>query len=140
MAEAVAGIIVFLSLIQITAPMQYGAIALGRPFIDAWLDGADRFLGIDVPGLTAWTGQYPSLVASLNFAYESLGPQLIVPLIVLPIAGARDSLWEYLWHLHVSLIGALICLALWSAICPWAYRHYDPLVPQACRTRNGANP
>src|SRR3977135_2254202 len=32
--EAFAAIIVFLLLIQITAPIQYGALAVGRPFID----------------------------------------------------------------------------------------------------------
>src|SRR4051812_43130056 len=36
-AEALAGAVLFLSLIQITAPMQYGAVALGRPFADPWL-------------------------------------------------------------------------------------------------------
>ena len=104
-AEGVAAAILFLSLIQITAPMQYGALALGRPFIDGWLDRADHWLGIDVAQLTAWTAQFPRLVSTLNAAYNSLAPQLIVPLVVLPLAGDRKALWEYLWHLHVSLIG-----------------------------------
>ena len=65
-AEGVAAAILFLSLIQITAPMQYGALALGRPFVDVWLDSADRWLGIDVAQLTAWTAQFPWLVAVLN--------------------------------------------------------------------------
>ena len=130
-AEGVAAAILFLSLIQITAPMQYGALALGRPFIDAWLDRADRWLGMDVVQLTAWTAQFPWLVSALNATYNSLAPQVIVPLVVLPLTGDRKALWEYLWHLHVSLIGALICLALWPAMCPFTYRHYDPLVPPA---------
>ena len=58
-AEGLAAAVLFLSLIQITAPMQYGAMALGRPFIDVWLDTADRWLGIDVAQLTAWTAQFP---------------------------------------------------------------------------------
>jgi hypothetical protein len=130
-AEGVAGAILFLSLIQITAPMQYGALALGRPFVDVWLDSADRWLGIDVPQLTAWTAQFPWLVSVLNLTYNSLAPQLFVPLIVLPLAGDRNALWEYLWHLHVSLIGALICLALWPTVYVFTYRHFDPLVPPA---------
>ena len=126
-AEGVAGVIVFLTLIQITAPMQYGALALGRPVVDAWLDAADRSLGIDVAQLTAWTAQFPWLVAVLNVSYNSLATQLFVPLVLLPLAGDRRALWEYLWHLHVSLIGALICLALWPTVYVFTYRHFDPL-------------
>jgi hypothetical protein len=130
-AEGVAAAILFLSLIQITAPMQYGALALGRPFVDVWLDSADRWLGIDVAQLTAWTAQFPWLVSTLNVTYNSLELQLVVPLVVLPLAGDRKALWEYLWHLHVSLIGALICLALWPTVYVFTYRHFDPLVAPA---------
>jgi membrane-associated phospholipid phosphatase len=130
-AEALAATILFLSLIQITAPMQYGALALGRPFVDAWLDRADHWLGIDVAHLTAWTAQYPRLVSTLNMSYDSLAPQLLLPLIVLPLSGDRRALWEYLWHLHVSLFGAIICLALWPTVYVFTYRHFDPLVSPA---------
>jgi membrane-associated phospholipid phosphatase len=126
-AEGLAGVILFLTLVQITAPMQYGALALGRPFVDAWLDTTDRSLGIDVAQLTAWTAQFPWLVAVLNMSYYSLAPQLVLPLLLLPLAGDRRALWEYLWHLHVSLIGALICLALWPTVYVFTYRHFDPL-------------
>jgi hypothetical protein len=130
-AEGTAATVLFLSLIQITAPMQYGAIALGRPFVDAWLDGADRWLGVDVAILTAWTAQYGWLVAVLNLAYNSLVPQLLLPLVILPMTGDREGLWEYLWHLHISLIGALICLALWPTVYVFTYRQFDPLVAPA---------
>ena len=127
-AEALAAATLFLLLLQITAPIQYGALALGRPFIDAWLDQTDRRLGIDVLQVTAWTAHYPWLVSTLNWTYNTLPIQLVIPLIVLPVAGDRRALWEYLWHLHVSLVVALICLALWPALCPFTYRHYEPLV------------
>jgi hypothetical protein len=130
-ADGLAAAILFLSLIGITAPMQYGALALGRPFVDVWLDGADRWLGIDVAQLTAWTAQFPWLVSTLNVTYNSLAPQLVVPLAVLSLAGDGKALWEYLWHLHVSLIGALICLALWPTVYVFTYRHFDPLVAPA---------
>jgi hypothetical protein len=130
-AEGLAAGILFLSLIGITAPMQYGALALGRPFVDVWLDSADRWLGIDVPQITAWTAQFPWLVSLLNVTYNTLAPQLVVPLVVLSLAGDGKALWEYLWHLHVSLIGALICLALWPTVYVFTYRHFDPLVAPA---------
>jgi hypothetical protein len=130
-AEGLAAAILFLSLIGITAPMQYGALALGRPFVDVWLDSADRLLGIDVPRLTAWTAQFPWLVSALNVTYNSLAPQLVMPIAVLSLAGDRKALWEYLWHLHVSLIGALTCLALWPTVYVFTYRHFDPLVAPA---------
>jgi len=130
-AEGLAAGIVFLSLIGITAPMQYGALALGRPFVDVWLDNADRWLGIDVPQITAWTAQFPWLVSTLNVTYDTLAPQLVVPLVVLSLAGDGKALWEYLWHLHVSLIGALICLAIWPTVYVFTYRHFDPLVAPA---------
>lgn len=131
LADGVAATVLFLSLIHITAPMQYGAIALGRPFVDAGLDTLDRWLGVDVAVVTAWTGQYSGLVAALNVAYNSLVPQLLLPLVVLPMTGDRDGLWEYLWHLHVSLIGALACLALWPTVYVFTYRQFDPLVEPA---------
>jgi membrane-associated phospholipid phosphatase len=131
LAEGVAATVLFLSLIQITAPMQYGALALGRPFVDSWLDRVDHWLGVDVADLTAWTAQYGWLVAMLNVAYNSLVPQLLVPLVVLPLTGDREELWEYLWHLHISLIGALACLALWPTVYVFTYRHFDPLVAPA---------
>jgi hypothetical protein len=131
MAETLAAVILFLALIQITAPMQYGAIALGRPFVDGWLDRIDRLLGIDVELITAWTAQYPWLISSLNAAYETLGPQLFVPLFILPIAGDRQALWEYMWHLHTSLIGALVCLALWPTVYVFTYQGFAPLVSPA---------
>src|SRR5438094_910000 len=79
-------------------------------------DSCDRWLGIAVAQLTAWTAHFPWLVSTLNVTYNSLAPQLVVPLVVLPLAGVRKALWEYLWHLHISLIGALICLALWPTV------------------------
>jgi len=138
-AEGLAAGILFLALIGITAPMQYGAIALGRPFVDVWLDRADHWLGIDVAQLTTWTAQFPWLVSTLNVTYNTLAPQLVVPLAVLSLAGDRKALWEYLWHLHVSLIGALICLALWPTVYVFTYRHFDPLVAptmvESCMTQ-----
>ncbi len=128
-AEGLAACVLFLVLIQITAPMQYGALALRRPFVDAWLDRADHSLGVDVAQLTAWTAQFPWLVSILNAAYNSLAPQLVAPLILLPLAGDRDALWEYVWHLHTSLVIALICLALWPTVYVFTYRGFDPLVP-----------
>jgi hypothetical protein len=130
-AQGAAATVLLLSLVQIVAPMQYGALALGRPFIDPWLDHADHWLGVDVAGLTAWTAQYGWLVAVLNVAYNSLVPQLLLPLVVLPLTADWDRLWEYLWHLHVSLIGALACLALWPTVYVFTYRHFDPLVAPA---------
>ena len=131
LADGVAATVLFLLLIQITAPMQYGAIALGRPFVDSWLDASDRWLGVDVAAVTAWTGQYGWLVAVLNVAYNSLLPQLLLPLVVLAMTADRERLWEYLWHLHFSLIGALACLALWPTVYVFTYRHFDPLVAPA---------
>ncbi len=127
-AEALAAAILFFTLIQITAPMQYGALALGRPFIDSWLDHADHWIGVDVAQVTAWTAQYPWLVSTLTLAYETLAAQLLVPLVVLPIARDRNALWEYLWHLHISLIVALVCLALWPTFYVFTYQHFEPLV------------
>jgi hypothetical protein len=137
-AEALAGMVLVLTLIQITAPMQYGAIALGRPFVDGWLDQADRLLGVDVARITAWTAQSPALVTVLNFAYNTLALQLFVPLIVLPIARDRDALWEYVWHLHTSLTVALVCLALWPTFYVFTYRDFAPLVPPALIERGMA--
>ena len=61
--------------------------------------------------------------------YATFVPQLCVPLIVLPLVRDRGSLWEYLWHLHVCIIVAIVCSGLWPSACVFAYRRFEPLVP-----------
>jgi hypothetical protein len=126
--DGLAALILLLSLIEITAPMQYGALALRRPFADLWLARADQWLGFDVASLAAWTAHHPDLIRLLNRTYDTLPAQLLIPLLVLPIVGDSDALWEYLWHLHIALIGALLCVALWPVLHVFAYRQFDPLV------------
>jgi hypothetical protein len=130
LADSSAAVVFFLTLFQISAPLQYGAIALGRPFVDATLAAVDRSLGIDVPALVNWTAGHVRLTWVLQSAYATFVPQLVLAYVALAIVGHRKQLWELLFHLHVCILGAVLCLAIWPAQCVFTFLHFQALEPE----------
>jgi hypothetical protein len=112
-------------------PMQYPALALGRPLVDPWLAAGDAALGISVPAIVQWTAQYPALVTVLRWSYFSLLPQFVAPILLLPIFNDRAALWEYAWHFLVCSTLTVICLAAFPAACTFTYQHFTPLLDES---------
>jgi membrane-associated phospholipid phosphatase len=116
-----------LASVLIGPPTQYAAIALGRPPIDPWLAAADQYLGLSVSAAVRWTELHPQLLSVLRWAYNSLLPQLFMPVFLLPFFNDREALWEYAWHFLVCSVITVSCLALWPAACVFSYEHFTPL-------------
>jgi hypothetical protein len=116
---------------NIGSPLQYGLIAFRAPLADPWLASADALLGINVPTLVSWTAAQPGLAPVLKAVYGSLLAQFLLPPLILGIwYRDRQALWEYAWHFQVSLVAALIGLALFPAACAFSYYGFDSLLDQ----------
>jgi hypothetical protein len=117
---------------NVAGAAQYGAVALNLPLADSWLAAADAALGIHVPALTEWTGQHRVLAIALVFAYFSLLPQFVLPLIGLGLwYRNRQRLWEYVFHFHFCLAVTLVGVAVFPAACAFAYYGFESLIDQA---------
>jgi len=115
----------------IAGPSQYAAAALNRPVIDPWLLAADRLLGVDVRELVAWTAQQPYLVLALWLAYNAFVPQMsLAPLAFGLLLKDREALWEFAFHLHVTMFIAIAAFAVWPAACVFTTLGFDSLIDQ----------
>jgi membrane-associated phospholipid phosphatase len=129
--EAVMVVGLFLANTLVAPPIQYPAAALQRPLIDPWLAAADARLGISVPAIVQWTAQFPLLVRILWWAYFSLLPQFLLPLVLLPWLRDRAALWEYAWHFLFCAAVTVLCFGLFPAACTFSYQHFDSLINQS---------
>jgi hypothetical protein len=114
---------------DIVVPAQYAAAALGRPLADPWLAAADAALGVHVPTLVLWTRTHPWLIRVLSLSYNSLIPQLFLLVFLLGFwYRDRATLWEYAFHYHVCLVGAIVCFALFPAACPFSFYGFESIL------------
>jgi hypothetical protein len=116
----------------VISPAQYAAVALQRPLIDRWLAGADAALGFHVPALVAWTRAHRAVSYGLTAAYYSIGPQLLVPILVLGIVKRdRQALWEFCFHFHFCLLVTFLALAAFPAACAFDYYGFTSTLNEA---------
>ena len=113
-------------------PLQYVAVSLQRPLIDASLAAADTALGIHVPAIVEWASRHTVLSQSLSLAYYTYLPQLGLPLLV---AGMwyrdRSAVWEFLFNFHVCATITVFCLAIWPVDSVFTFYRFDSLLNQA---------
>jgi hypothetical protein len=127
-AEVVFVTLLLVLLTNVMSPMQYGAIALGFPYVDSWLAAGDAAIGVHVPALVAWTMSHPHFSQVLTVAYFSLLPQFFFTVIVLAVLRERVRLWEFAFHFHVCLIVTVAALVVWPAMCAPVFYHFDPTI------------
>lgn len=132
LAEAVAVLVLILSLTHILAPAQYAAAALDRPLIDHVLASADAMLGVHVPALAHWMRSHVILNQALTLAYFTLLTQfaLIIPAVAIVLRD-RDALWEYAFHFHFCALLTVTALAVWPAACAFQYYGFESTIDQA---------
>jgi hypothetical protein len=132
LAEAVAVLVLVLSLTHILAPAQYAAAALNRPLIDHVLASADAKLGVHVPSLAQWMRSHVILNQALTLAYFTLLTQfaLIIPALAIVLRD-RDALWEYAFNFHFCALLTVMALALWPAACAFQYYGFESTINQA---------
>src|SRR5688572_27176985 len=123
-AEAALAFFLMNAITWIVAPGQYGALAIGRPFVDEALAHADAAMGIDVSVLLAWVKEHPRLLTVLRWAYGTLSLQILLAIPVMRLLRERDAMWEYVFHFHFCLIVTLVASALWPVAGPYQWFAY----------------
>ena len=131
LAEAVAVLVLVLSLTHILAPAQYAAAALSRRLVDPVLASADAMLGIHVPTLAQWTRSHGLVNHALTLAYHTLLLQFasIIPALAIVLRD-REALWEYAFHFHFCALLTVTALALWPAACAFQYYGFESTINQ----------
>jgi hypothetical protein len=124
-AEAAFAFFLMYGVTLIVVSGQYGALALGRRFIDEALASTDAAIGINVSDILTWMRRYPNLLSIIRWAYETLGLQLLLAIPVLRLLRERDAIWEFVFHYHFCLIVALLASALWPVAGPYQWFHYS---------------
>jgi hypothetical protein len=104
-------------LTNVLVPMQYGALALGAPYVDPWLAKADAWLGVSVPAMTAWTSTHPFVSRLATITYFTFAPQMLLTVLGLAMLRDRDRLWEFAFNFHVCLIVTIAAIAIWPSAC-----------------------
>lgn len=123
-AEAALAFFLLNAITWIVAPGQYGALAIGRPFIDEILARGDAAIGIDVSSVVAWTNRHPGFLAVLNWAYGTLSPQVLFAIPIMRLLRERDAMWEFVFHFHFCLIVTLVASAFWPVAGPYQWFSY----------------
>ena len=111
--------------------LMYAAGAVGRPLVDDWLVACDRFCGVDVPSIKAWTDGHPDVRLGLQWAYNSLLWQTPLLIIVLGFSGDRLRLEGFVRAFMLSTLVCVVVFALWPAQGPFAAYDYPPNATQA---------
>lgn len=129
LAEVILVTFLLIAFTNIGSPAQYAAVALRLPYADWWLAAADAHLGVHVPSMAKWTREHPGFSLLMTLSYYSLAPQVFATLAGLALLKARDRLWEFAFHFQMTLIVAIVALALWPAICAPDYYQFRPTIP-----------
>jgi hypothetical protein len=130
-AESFAVLLLILFLSAVVGSGQYLVALLQRPLVDPYLASADRWLGVSVPGLVAWTGQHEWIAVALRLAYFTLLPQFILAIVgVGVVLRDRERLWEFAFHFHVCGLVTLAAWGLFPAACAFTYYGFESLIDQ----------
>jgi hypothetical protein len=107
---------------MLTALLNYFAVRLGRPLIDATLAGWDRALGIDWPGLVAAMQAMPWVKLTLSLAYVTTLPQIAIVVVILALSGRLERLSHFML---AFCLAALLTVAFWAIFPSFgAFAHY----------------
>lgn len=105
--------------------LSYLVVATNAPLVDETLARWDRAIGFNWMAFSAWLHQRPWIMISLDFAYASGLPQLIIVVIFLGISGRHTQLDEFL---RLYFLAALVVIAFsgpFPAEGPWKYYGVD---------------
>jgi membrane-associated phospholipid phosphatase len=100
------------------------AYALQRfafPLQDHLLTSADRTLGLSWPDYAHWIDRHAAVQAVLKFAYNTIFPQVALPLVVFALANEITELRVYLLALAIAFVATIIISALLPAAGPVAF-------------------
>ena len=101
--------------------LSYLAITLNAPLADAKFVAIDRALGFDWPAWFAWVQAHPVVHYTLLFAYNAVGPETILALILLPLSGKGEVVREFMWATMLSLLIIVPISGALPAVSAWVY-------------------
>jgi membrane-associated phospholipid phosphatase len=127
-AEALFVVLLIILVTNVASPMQYGAVAMGAPYVDWWLAAADARLGVSVAAMAAWTRAHGAVALLALLAYASLLPQFVFAVVALAALRDRERLWEFAFHFHACLVVTVAALTIFPAVCPPAYYGFAPTI------------
>lgn len=97
----------------------YLAASVSRPLVDGYLTSFDHFLGFDWIGWSSDVHRYILLSVVLRAAYDSLGLQIVVSIIILSFRPGPDRNAELLLGAILSLTLTAVISAIWPTLGPW---------------------
>jgi membrane-associated phospholipid phosphatase len=100
------------------------AYALQRfafPLQDHLLTSADQALGLSWPDYAHWVDSHPAIQAFLQFAYNTIFPQIALPLVVLALSHQITEIRIYFVALAIAFVATIIISALLPAAGPVAF-------------------
>jgi membrane-associated phospholipid phosphatase len=100
------------------------AYALQRfafPLQDHLLTSADLAMGLSWPDYAHWVDRHPAVQAVLKFAYNTIFPQVALPLVVLAFVRDINAIRIYLLALAIAFVATIIISALLPAAGPVAF-------------------
>jgi hypothetical protein len=97
----------------------YLAASASRPLVDGYLITFDHYLGFDWIGWSNDVHRYMLLTGILRAAYDSLGLQIVVSIILLSFGPGPDRNAELLLGAILSLALTAVISAAWPTLGPW---------------------
>jgi membrane-associated phospholipid phosphatase len=126
-----------LSCSMIASGGQYTLGSLGAPNIEQTLIAIDRWFGLDVSVLAAWTRRHKGIPEALVWAYNTLTPQFLLTVGVLGLLRRdRQCLWQFMVLFHITLCATLAIFAVAAAAPPQDALHFQPVIDQSSVTHD----
>src|SRR6202000_1215270 len=85
------------------------------------LTSSDLAMGLSWPEYAHWVDQHPAVQAVLKFAYNTIFPQVALPLVVLAFVRDINAIRIYLLALGIGFVATIIIPALLPAAGPVAF-------------------
>ncbi|MGH6755455.1 MAG: phosphatase PAP2 family protein, partial [Bradyrhizobium sp.] len=93
----------------------YSAQRIALPLQDHLFAAADQALGMNWFDVVHWVDHRPAVHAVLKFAYHTMSAQIVLPVVILALAGRTDDLRKYLLGFAIALTVTIIIAAFLPA-------------------------
>jgi membrane-associated phospholipid phosphatase len=105
--------------------ISHAGLRMHYPLIDAWLDGADRAMGINTPRLALMLALHPHWGTLLNLIYVSAFPAVFLTALWLGLRGQDARAWELGLGFTGGILIAATIAAFFPALGNMAYHQLD---------------
>lgn len=96
----------------------YSLQRMAFPLQDQFLARADAMLGFEWLGFARWVDDHPQIQGAFHLAYDTIFPQIVLPVVVFAFADRLAELRVYLLALALAFILTIVISALMPAVGP----------------------